>query len=254
MIFYGKMFLSSADKIPIRTNMKAVLCLVFFLFSFFAQAQMSYRLLTAKEIVEKKKKAILLIKTYKPNGEIVSSGSGFFVSSDGYFITNYHVLKKYLASNDYKISVTNSEGRDYDVLLGDCQNKKKIDLCAGRALGVEGGTFLGLSSENIGSGHTVFSVSNGGNDFISKSGEIVEIIKSYQGNPDANVGVKMLHTNFSLVGGDSGGGVFSTNGELVGIHTAAIIGRNDSLAISAEEVASFFEVAKYHGFKPVRKR
>ncbi|NLA87132.1 MAG: hypothetical protein GX847_07620, partial [Clostridiales bacterium] len=66
--------------------------------------------LTATEIAEKCSSAVFYIELYDSSGDAFASGSGFFISSDGLAVTNFHVID---GASSAKILAT--DGSVYDV-------------------------------------------------------------------------------------------------------------------------------------------
>jgi S1-C subfamily serine protease len=71
----------------------------------------SPRQLTAEEIAEKCGPAVFYIEIYDANGALKSTGSGFFITSSGIAITNYHVV-----ASARSAKIVTADGREYRVL------------------------------------------------------------------------------------------------------------------------------------------
>ena len=64
------------------------------------------KILPIKNIIQEQGKAVVLIVTYDEFGKALKLGSGFFVSSDGVLVTNYHVIE-----GAYSAAITLTDGR-----------------------------------------------------------------------------------------------------------------------------------------------
>ena len=144
--------------------------------------------------------------------ESAASGSGFFITKDGYILTNYHVIEG--AST---VKVTAYDGTTYDaaVIGGD----EDYDIAV---IKVEGTNFQPVVIGKSGSvqiGETVAAVGNPlGELTFSMSQGIVSCV-----NRAINVDGKpfnMIQVDCSINPGNSGGPLFNSYGEVVGIVSA----------------------------------
>jgi S1-C subfamily serine protease len=156
----------------------------------------------------------------RKEGEVLDSGSGFFVSSDGHILTNYHVVSPFgfhLTEFDVRFRVKTKSGNyyytdlidwnwDYDIALLKLKDKKS------------GMQFLEFgSSKDLKQGDIVYALGNplGLEQSISKG------IVSSKGRPGANnETVKAyVQTDAAVNPGNSGGPLINEAGEVIGIAT-----------------------------------
>ncbi len=152
-------------------------------------------------------------------GPAVGSGSGVIISSDGYIVTNNHVVK----------------GADkIEVVLNDRRSFK------GKIIGVDPNTDLALikidatnlqfvgygNSDDVKIGEWVLAVGNPFNltstvtaGIVSAKGRNINIIGE-NGSSTAFPIESFIQTDAAVNPGNSGGALVNTNGELIGINTA----------------------------------
>ena len=141
------------------------------------------------------------------------TGSGFFLSEDGYVVTNYHVVAE--ASS---ISVVTQDAEPHEASLVGRDATADMAL-----LKVEGDHFqpvtLGSSSElAIGNPLSALEATQTVGYISGKNREV---------STDSNV-VNMLQTDAAINSGNSGGPLFNMRGEVVGITTAKYSGTSAS--------------------------
>lgn len=143
----------------------------------------------------------------------LGTGSGVIISSDGYIITNNHVV-----NNSHELSVTLNNNKTYEAeLVGTDPNTDiallKID--AEEELPVV--TFGDSDNANI--GEWVLAV---GNPFNLTSTVTAGIISAKSRDISGKPGQtqSFIQTDAAVNPGNSGGALVNTNGELVGINTA----------------------------------
>ncbi|HLC90168.1 MAG TPA: trypsin-like peptidase domain-containing protein [Candidatus Nanoarchaeia archaeon] len=140
----------------------------------------------------------------------LGSGSGFLVSSDGYIVTNYHVIKDATAAT----IITSDSDRHAVALVGASPN---ADVAV---LKIDGTSFSFLewgNSDKIIVGEKVIAVGNpGGFDFSVTQG-IVSATKRFdsQGN-------EFVQIDVPINPGNSGGPLINAKGEVIGINTKKI--------------------------------
>ncbi|HTP64981.1 MAG TPA: trypsin-like peptidase domain-containing protein [Geobacteraceae bacterium] len=167
-----------------------------------------------------------------------SLGSGFIISSDGYILTNNHVVDK---ATDIKVALT--DGRVFDAkLVGKSPDIDialiKIDAqgLPSAVLGDSEATEVGDMAIAIGNpfglSHTVTS------GIISAKGRVIGI------GPYDN----LIQTDAAINPGNSGGPLFNSNGEVVGINTVIIAsGQNLGFAVPITMVKEVLPSIKAKG-------
>ena len=144
--------------------------------------------------------------------ESAASGSGFFITKDGYILTNYHVIEG--AST---VKVTAYDGTTYDaaVIGGD----KDYDIAVIKVEGTDFQPVVIGKSGSVQIGETVAAVGNPlGELTFSMSQGIVSCV-----NRAINVDGKpfnMIQVDCSINPGNSGGPLFNSYGEVIGIVSA----------------------------------
>jgi serine protease Do len=144
-----------------------------------------------------------------------SLGSGFIVSSDGYILTNNHVVDKadevtvtLLDKEQFKAKVVGTDTK-IDIALIKIDTKKKLPYVAlGNSDQLEVGEWVVAIGNPFALGHTVTA------GIVSAKGRIIG-----SGPYD-----DFIQTDASINPGNSGGPLFNLKGEVIGINTAVIQG------------------------------
>ena len=141
-----------------------------------------------------------------------SSGSGFVLTSDGYIVTNYHVVE-----NAETVKVTMYNGDEYDAQYVGGDEDYDIAVIKIEATDLPAVT-LG-NSENLNVGDHVLAIGNPLGDLtFSMSGGMVSSVNrtiNVDGTP-----FNMIQTDTSINPGNSGGPLLNSYGEVVGIVSA----------------------------------
>jgi len=168
----------------------------------------------------------------QPRQGIHSLGSGVVVDSDGWLVTNYHVVRR--AS---KIDVTLADGSEYEARL--VSGDEKNDLALLKIEPKQPLPFIELASDReLMLGETVIAIGNPfGFDHTVTKGIISA--KNRKFPPDDPKFEDVLQTDAAINPGNSGGPLIDTRGELVGINTA-ILSQAEGIgfAIPAKRVAN----------------
>lgn len=177
------------------------------------------------------KDATVSITAYNKQGKAYSKGSGFFISSDGEIITNYHVIK-----SAYSLKVTLLSGNTYTV--SSVISYDSAQDIAMIKINLSDTPFIKISTEDVKTGDTVYALG-------SSLGLIDSLSSGIVSNPDRLVaGVHYIQMTTPISSGNSGGPLVNSKGELVGINTmSATYGQNLNFAIKAErigELTSFY--------------
>lgn len=172
------------------------------------------------------------------------AGSGVIISEDGYIVTNHHVI-----DNTNKITVTLRDGNTtYDAKLIGSDEDNDIALLKIDATGLTAATF-GNSSDLV-VGDYVVAI---GNPLGTLGGTVTDGIISALAREvtieDKNL--TLLQTNAQISPGNSGGGLFNSKGELVGIVNAkdsATEVEGIAFAIPINNVVNIIKDLKDYGY------
>lgn len=149
-------------------------------------------------------------------GKIRGSGSGVIVSSDGYIVTNNHVVKD---ASDKGIKVQTFDKKEYDAKIIGTDEYTDLALIKIEAKNLPVAHFGDINSVKV--GEMVFAVGNP----IGLSHTVTQGIVSAigRGSLSRKGGANIEHyiqTDAAINPGNSGGGLFNIYGSLIGINTA----------------------------------
>jgi serine protease Do len=171
---------------------------------------------------------------------ITGQGSGFFISGDGYAVTNNHVVEK--AEN---VQVTTDDGKTHSAKVIGTDPRTDLAL-----IKVDGGPFpyVKLSDKVPRIGDWVLAV---GNPF-GLGGTVTAGIVSARGRDiGASAYDDFIQIDAPVNKGNSGGPTFDTDGNVIGVNTAIFSPSGGSVgiafAIPADTVTSVISQLKEHG-------
>lgn len=150
--------------------------------------------------------------TFFPQYIASGAGSGVIITDDGYIITNNHVVE-----GATKIKVRVKDGTSYDATLVGNDPKTDIAVIKIEATGLTSAVFG--DSDTLTVGETAVAV---GNPLGQLGGTVTNGIISALDRQITVEGETMtlLQTNAAISPGNSGGGLFNSRGELIGIVNA----------------------------------
>ena len=141
-----------------------------------------------------------------------ASGSGFIISSDGYIVTNHHVI-----DDANKITVTLYDGKKYEGELVGSDESNDIAVVKIDAQGLTP-VKLGSSGE-LNVGDEVAAIGNplGELTFSLTKGVVSALDRTITAE---NTTMSLIQTDAAINAGNSGGALFNMKGEVVGVTNA----------------------------------
>ena len=142
-----------------------------------------------------------------------ASGSGFIISSDGYILTNHHVIEDSSA-----VTVALYDGTTYDAKVIGYDASNDIAVLKVEAEGLEP-VVLGDSS-NMNVGDSVVAIGNplGELTFSLTCGAVSAMDREV--TLSGNITMDLIQTDCAINSGNSGGALFNMYGEVIGITNA----------------------------------
>ena len=149
------------------------------------------------------------------------SGSGFFISSDGYILTNHHVISEAVQGN-YEVKVLTQSGEEYVATVVGYEEENDVAILKVDGTGFNAAT-IG-DSDNMLVGETVYAVGNplGELEYTMTDGMVSALDREIT-TSSSNGGTKtinMFQISAAINEGNSGGPVYNSRGEVIGISTA----------------------------------
>ena len=142
-----------------------------------------------------------------------ASGSGFIISSDGYILTNFHVIE---SSNS--VTVTTYDGTEYDAeIIGYDQS---MDIAVLKIDAKELVPVVLGRSETLNVGDDVIAIGNPLGELTFSLTRGVVSALNRQVTLSGNVTMELIQTDCAINSGNSGGALFNMYGEVVGITNA----------------------------------
>ena len=156
------------------------------------------------------------------SSESTGEGSGVVYSSDGYIITNYHVISGALSGSGSKIEVflDNKASKSYTATV--IGYNISVDLAVIK-IDVTGLTPVEIGdSSNLKVGQYVVTIGNpGGLEFMRSV--TYGVISGLNRVVSSDSNVELIQTDAAINPGNSGGALVNTKGQLVGINSSKIV-------------------------------
>ena len=146
------------------------------------------------------------------------SGTGFFISNDGYILTNYHVIEDAYKSNS-KITVLTYNGTSYVATVSGVESSNDLAVLKIDAANTSAVTFG--DSDKMSVGDTVYAVGNpmGELQFTMTTGSVSALDRAVT-TAEYSSAINMFQFDAAINEGNSGGPVYNANGQVLGIATA----------------------------------
>ncbi len=171
------------------------------------------------------------------------AGSGVIVTTDGYIVTNNHVIE-----GASKITVTTKDGTSYEGTLVGTDSESDVALVKINATNLQPAV-MG-DSDALAVGQDAIAI---GNPLGELGGTVTEGIISALDREITLDGetMNLLQTSAAINPGNSGGGLFNSDGELIGIVVAKSSGADVEglgFAIPINDVKSVVESLQTDGY------
>lgn len=185
--------------------------------------------LTAPQIYEKSKLYTLKIQTYDPQGKSESTGSGFFINSNGWVVTNYHVIADAYSAECYdytgkliKLNEVVAYSKLKDIAILSSSEKPQYYASVG---------------SGYRTGDTVYSLGSPlGLDLTFTQGLISQASRSFSELKD---GISYIQTTVPISVGSSGCPLINEQAQVIGICTMSYqSAQNLNFAIPVSEINS----------------
>ena len=203
-------------------------------FTAHVEAQLSHDQITAKSIEMRPS----IVSIEHKVGNVRLSGTGFFVSKNGYILTSNHVVKGADDYTHYTVQIYNGKSYKGYVVYRD----PKSDLAIVKIDETDLIPVTIGSSDDLLRGDTVISFgyddtqnfAKAKKTSVANAGEIIEV-SDYEDHTTVIFGV--IEMDGVIDNGDSGGPVIDSDGEVVGVNVAGIDSENKSYAVQIDNIA-----------------
>jgi S1-C subfamily serine protease len=181
---------------------------------------LTQKALSATEISAKCAPAVFYIEVLNKYNEPILSGSGFFISSDGLAVTNYHVIR-----NMINAKITTKDGQTYDI-AGVVDYDAATDLALIKVNG-SGFPYLTLgNSDTAATGATIYTI-----------GYPLGVTQTVAPGAITNAAhlvddISYIMISAPISSGSSGGALINSTGQVIGVTNASYSdGQNLNLAV-----------------------
>lgn len=182
------------------------------------------------------------VPRYRQKGTVnqkVGAGTGFLVSSDGYIVTNRHVVADTGAT--YTVLLSTGEQKPAQVIYKDQGNDLALVKITGSGYPA---VSLG-SSRDLKLGQSVFAVGNALGEYNNSIsvGVVSGLERDITAGGESLKGV--IQTDAAINPGNSGGPLVDLGGQVVGVNVATVQGASSiSFSIPIDQVKSLVEAAR----------
>lgn len=164
----------------------------------------------------------IIIPQQKAPQEKTAYGSAFFISKDGYLLTNHHVIE-----DASEVTIMLNDRREIDAKVVGSDARTDVAL-----LKVEGNNYPALSTGSIDQlkvGQPVLAIGSPfGFDYSASAG----IVSAKSRNMLGETSVPFIQTDVALNPGNSGGPLFNQQGQVVGVNSRIFSGTGGYMGLS----------------------
>ncbi|QQS22897.1 trypsin-like peptidase domain-containing protein [bacterium] len=177
----------------------------------------------------------------------IGGGSGFLVSSDGYIVTNKHVV----ADTTAQYTVFTNDGKKYEAKVIDRDPVQDLAV-----MKIDGNNFPSLNfadSDQVKLGQTVIAIGNALAEFrntvsLGIVSGLSRSITASDGRGNSESLDQLIQTDAGINSGNSGGPLLNLSGEVIGVNVAVANGANSiGFALSSNSVKNIVESVKTNG-------
>ena len=146
------------------------------------------------------------------------TGSGFIISSDGYILTNQHVIS-YAEAYGYDVTVMTYDGTSYTAKIVGSYASNDIAVLKIEAEGLTPVTFG--DSDSVSVGDTVYAVGNplGELAYSMSTGHVSALDRTIT-TDESSAAINMFQIDAAVNEGNSGGPAYNSQGQVIGIVSA----------------------------------
>jgi len=163
------------------------------------------------------------VMSFFGNQESSGEGSGVIYKSDGYIITNYHVIKSALSGSSSKIEVflgSDLESQSYQATVVGYNISSDLAVIKINATGLTAVEIADSSELKV--GQYVITVGNpGGLEFMDSV--TYGVVSGLNRKVSSDSEIPLIQTDAAINPGNSGGALVNTAGKLVGINSSKIV-------------------------------
>lgn len=164
----------------------------------------------------------IIIPQQRAPQEKTAYGSAFFISKDGYLLTNHHVVE-----DASKVTIMLNDRREIDAKVVGSDERTDVAL-----LKVEGNNYPSLGIGNVDQlkvGQPVLAIGSPfGFDYSASAG----IVSAKSRNMMGETSVPFIQTDVALNPGNSGGPLFNQQGQVVGVNSRIFSGTGGYMGLS----------------------
>lgn len=152
------------------------------------------------------------------------SGTGFVISTDGYILTNYHVIS-YAATYGYDMTVVFQDGTELSAEIVGYLEDNDVAVIKIDPTGLNLNPVTLGNSDNMTVGETVYAIGNplGELTYTMTEGIVSatdRVITTSDSTTGTSSSMNMFQISAAVNAGNSGGPVYNSKGEVIGIVTA----------------------------------
>ncbi|HEX5335755.1 MAG TPA: trypsin-like peptidase domain-containing protein, partial [Propionicimonas sp.] len=185
---------------------------------------------TGNAVSKAQSAGVVLIEAETGSG--IAAGTGMILTADGQVLTNYHVV----AGSD-KVSVTVADsGNTYTATVVGFDQARDVALL--QLKDASGLTTVTVDKDQVAVGDAIAAVGNasGGGELVKAAGKVTATDQSLTVSSDSPWGSSedlsgLVETNARAVPGDSGGPMFDSQNEVLGMTTAGSTRERTSYAV-----------------------